>query len=157
MNAYRTAALHRPAADYDRRFDGQPVVHCPDCHWAQALDKRLHQGPWALIYWHRDHPADAVDHLAELPDRLTIPSYVQWGWQAHWLAIEDTRTEEGFLLFGREDLEIFHSVSAHGSLDQAVVANTHRRSVFPSAARAEIEAAASNLFRTGLLRPARGL
>ena len=78
------------------------------------------------------------------------------GVAAHWLAIENTRTEEGFLLFGREDLDIFHSVAAHGSLDQAVVANTHRRSVFLSAARAEIEAAASDLFRAGLLRPAPG-
>ncbi|MFE0776864.1 hypothetical protein [Streptomyces sp. NPDC058861] len=78
------------------------------------------------------------------------------GWQARWLVIEDTRAEEGFLLFGREDLEIFHSVSTHGSLDQSVVANTHRRSVFPSAARAEIETATSGLFHVGLLRPACG-
>ncbi|TYR63234.1 hypothetical protein [Streptomyces parvus] len=154
MNAYRTAAPHRPAADYDRRFDGQPIVQCPDCHWAQALNKHLHKGPWALIYWHRDNPNKAINHLAELPDRLAIPSYVRWGHQGQLLAIEDTRTEEGFLLFGHENLEIFESVSDYGSLDQAVVRNTHRRSVFPYAAHAEIEAAASDLFHTGLLRPA---
>ncbi|UQW99186.1 hypothetical protein [Streptomyces sp. RerS4] len=157
MNAYRTAAPHRPAEDPDRIFDGRRVVHCPDCHWAQGLNKDLHLGPWALLYWHRSHPADAVDHLAEMPDRLAIPAYVEWGWQAHWLAINDTRTEEGFVLLGTEDLEVFRSVSADGGLDQAVLANTRRRSVFPSAARAEIEAAASDLFRTGLLRPAPGL
>ncbi|MFD4972074.1 hypothetical protein [Streptomyces sp. NPDC058424] len=157
MNAYRTAALHRPAADYDRRFDGQPVVHCPDCHWAQALDKNLHEGPWALIYWHRDHPDEAVDHLAVLPDRLAVPSYVRWFAQGHWLAIEDQRSEGPGILYGTECLEIFQSVSADGDLERAVLANTHRRYVFPSTARADIEAAASDLFRTGLLRPARGL
>lgn len=52
-------------------------------------------------------------------------------------------------------MEVFRSVSADGGPDQAVLANTRRRSVFPSAARAEIEAAASDLFRTWLLRPAR--
>src|SRR6266545_3411057 len=110
MTAYRAAAPHRPVPDFDRRFDGQPVVHCPDCHWAQVLDKDLHEGPYSLIYWHADHPDDAVDHLAALPDRLAVPAYVRWGSQAHWLAVEDTRTEVGFVLFGTECLEIFCSV-----------------------------------------------
>lgn len=35
-----------------------------------------------------------------------------------------------------------------------MVENTHRRSIFPSTARADIENAATGLFRRGLLRPA---
>ncbi|MFE9479250.1 hypothetical protein ACFYNM_11640 [Streptomyces spororaveus] len=154
MTAYRAAAPHRPVADYGRRFDGQPVVHCPDCHWAQALDKNLHEGPYGLIYWHRDHPDDAVDHLAALPNHLAIPAYVRWVAQGHWLAIEDQRSEGPGILFGTECLEIFQSVSADGGLERAVFAYTQRRCVFPSTARAGIEDAAVGLFRTKLLRPA---
>ncbi|MEU6277081.1 hypothetical protein ABZ871_32455 [Streptomyces populi] len=152
MATYRATAPHRPVADYDLRFDGQPVVRCPDCHWAQALHKDLHEGPWALLYWHADHPDYAVDHLAALPDRLAIPPYVQWWAQGHWLAIEDSRTKES-LLFGRECLEIFQSVRADSGLERAVVANTHRLSIFASTARANIADATESLFRTGLLCP----
>ncbi|MFJ7300301.1 hypothetical protein [Streptomyces sp. NPDC099088] len=63
----------------DRRFDGRPVARCPDCDWAQVLDKDLHEGPYSLIYGHADHPDDAVDHLAALPDRLAVPAHVRWG------------------------------------------------------------------------------
>ncbi|MGW3986932.1 hypothetical protein [Streptomyces sp. NPDC004830] len=156
MTPYRAAAPHRPVPDYDRKFDGQPVVYCPDCHWAQALDKNLHEGPYGLIYWHADHPDDAVDHLAAPPGRLTVPAYVRWWASGHWLAIEDKRTE-GSVLFGTECLEIFRSVSADGGLERAVVANTRRLSIFPSTARANIEHAAAGLFRTGLLCPAPAL
>ncbi|MDN3264946.1 hypothetical protein QWJ26_35120 [Streptomyces sp. CSDS2] len=154
MTAYRTAAPHRPVADHTRKIDGQPVVHCPDCHWAQVLDERLHQGPYGLLYWHRDHPHDAVDHLAAPPDHLAVPTYVRWWASGHWLAIEDRRSEGPGALLGTECLEIFRSVSADGDLERAVVENTHRRYVFPSRARADIEEAAARLFRTGLLRPA---
>ncbi|WP_406729964.1 hypothetical protein WJ438_00795 [Streptomyces sp. GD-15H] len=67
---------------------------------------------------------------------------------------EPNLTTPSGVLFGTECLEIFQSVSADGDLERAVVANTHRRYVFPSTARADIEDAAAGLFRTGLLRPA---
>lgn len=61
------------------------------------------------------------------------------------------------MLFGTECLEIFRSVLADGGLEEAVVANTHRRRIFPSTARADVEDAAAGLFSTGLFRQAFGL
>jgi hypothetical protein len=157
MAAYRTAAPHRPVADYDLRYDGQPVVRCPDCHWAQALHEHLHEGPYDLLYWHADHPDEAVDHLAALPDRLAVPAYIEWWASGHWLAIEDKRSEGAGRLLGTDCLEIFQSVRVDSGLGRAVFANTQRLSIFPSTACANIEDAAEGLFRTGLLRPAPGL
>ncbi|MFB7446211.1 hypothetical protein [Streptomyces mirabilis] len=157
MPAYRTARTHRPVADYDLRFDEHPVVRCPDCHWAQALHEHLHEGPYGLLYWHADHPDEAVDHLTALPDRLAVPRYIEWWASGHWLAIKDRRSEGPGRLLGTDELEIFQSVRADNTLERAVFANTQRRSVFPSTARTNIEDAAEGLFRTGLLRPAPGL
>ncbi|MGC9536172.1 hypothetical protein [Streptomyces sp. UG1] len=43
------------------------------------------------------------------------------------------------MLFGTKCLEIFRSVQADGGLEEEAVANTRRRRVFPSTARADIE------------------
>ncbi|MFB7896074.1 hypothetical protein ACFC1B_07065 [Streptomyces xiamenensis] len=154
MTRYRASAPHRSVSDYSRTIHGQPLVRCTDCCWAQLLNERLHEGPWGLIYWHADHPDDAVDHLAPMPERLAIPAYIEWWQSGGWLAIEDTRSEGPGTLMGDEFLEIFRSVRAANSLEEAVLANTQRRRIFPSTARADIEEAAAGLFHAGLLRPA---
>nr|WP_238419789.1 Tn3 family transposase [Streptomyces taklimakanensis] len=82
-----------------------------------------------------------------------VPAEPKWAGK---LTTEDRRSEVSGVLFGTECLEIFQSVSIGGDLERAVVANTHRRYIFPSTARADIEDAAAGLFRTGLLRPAPG-
>ncbi|GAA4960808.1 hypothetical protein GCM10023205_25220 [Yinghuangia aomiensis] len=158
MNRYRVSAPHWAVTDPGYSVFGERIVRCPDCPWAQALHEEVHAdtGPWSLIYWHVDHPDDAVDYLGSLPDRLAVPAYVRWWPQAHWLAIEDRRYEdEPGKLLGTECLEIFQSVSAERGLKRAVRKNAHRRDVFPFTARADIEEAAVGLFRAGLLRPAR--
>ncbi|MGK4909204.1 hypothetical protein [Streptomyces albus] len=148
---------HRPVRDRARSDRGQPVVHCPDCRWAQVLDEDLHEdAEEALLSWHREHPQKPVDHLAPPPGRLAVPAYVRWQETGGRVAVGDERTGET-VMFNHECMAIFRSVAADGGLDAAVTANAHRLSISPPRARGDIVHIAAGLYRKGLLRPAASL
>ncbi|MEE4495936.1 hypothetical protein [Streptomyces sp. BE230] len=46
-------------------------------HHILVRGQALREGPCSLIYWHAEHPDDAVDHPSALPDRLAAPAYVR--------------------------------------------------------------------------------
>lgn len=145
---------HRPVRDRTRSDRGQPVVHCPDCRWAQAVDEDLHEDcEETLLAWHREHPQDPVDHLAALAGRLAVPAYGRWQETGGRVAVGDERTGEA-VVFNHECLAIFRSVAAGGGLDGAVTANARRLGISPSRARGDIVHIAVGLYRKGLLRPA---
>ncbi|MEV7683260.1 hypothetical protein AB0O64_32665 [Streptomyces sp. NPDC088341] len=151
-----TPSPHRPGRDHTRGFKGQPVVHCTDCSWSQALDEDLHED-WedVLLAWHAEHPDDAVDHLAPGPPSgpLAIPAYVRWAEQYGRAVVGDDRTR-AVVLFNHECLAILHSVIADGDLDGAITANARRLGTSPAKARPDIILIATNLYRKGLLCPA---
>jgi hypothetical protein len=148
------AEAHRPVVDILAE-----TASCADCRWRQALDEDLHlDRAQALLDWHRDHPGQAVDHLAPdgLAGGLQVPSYVRWlddGTRR--LVVGDERTG-GADRYNEECLAIMASVTATHGLEQAVAYTARRQDTSPAKAREDIVLIAASLYRKGLLRPADG-
>lgn len=150
-DASGASAPHHPVWDVS---DGQAVVRCPDCSWAQALDEDLHEEHAdVLLAWHAEHPDDAVDHLTPPTGRLAVPEYVRLQ-EIHGCAVVGDERTGAAVQFNHECLAIFRSVTADGGLEAAVTANARRLGISPAAARGDIVTIAATLYRKGLLAPA---
>lgn len=149
------APEHRPFRGGGVTGGTESLARCRDCGWAQILDEDLHEeNIEALFAWHSAHPGEAVDHLALFHVPLAIPGYVQWEEREGLLALRDQRTGGRHPGFNHACLAIFDSVRIDGHLEAAAAAEARRLRTTRTLAMKDVVAAASALYRKGLLRPA---
>jgi hypothetical protein len=156
-----TGAAHRPFIDGSRgpQLGGLAAVACRDCVWAQAVNEDLHEGyEDRLMAWHAARPDQGFDHLTDRDPgmRLEVPGYVVWADNGFGcLAIADERTGGMHDSYNHACLAILRSVAEHGNLKAAEVAEARRLGITPKRASGDVRLIATNLYRAGLLQPAR--